>query len=293
MEILNNYFKNLIFTYIEEKQGYAVYVAAISTYTSADEMKYVLAFVPSHLGIQNNCRLHELPWKNLQTRICPKSAYKVRAQHWKSPVNSIDISFKIVSRADKYSKYCVDNDKRRNKYDRNDSIDPTFPYEVLMVHNPKKHTVFQFPNKMNLDFTIDQFRTIFNYVGNNVYNPVINQTPLYQSPQISSGSVRPAQENFVLINNNFDSKEHINGNFELISDQNVQSGFGTFKNDKFQSPYGSEIGFVQGYFGDKQLHRSNNSKMSDNFGNPNNFTRGGTNFTTAETNAKAGDFQLL
>ena len=54
MDLLNKYFASLTFNYIEEKQGYAIYGAAIHSQIAGDKQRYVLAFVPAHLGIQSS-----------------------------------------------------------------------------------------------------------------------------------------------------------------------------------------------------------------------------------------------
>lgn len=249
MEVFNNYFDGLIFSYIEEKKGFAVYVAALYGQVASDQVRYILAFVPSHLGIQGTSKLKDLPWKNLQMRICPKSAYKVRVQSWKAPAGSTNINFKVVSRGDKFSKYTLATDKYKTKYSKQDVVDESFPYEILMIHNPKKHTVFQFPNTMNFDFAIDQFRTVFNYVGSNVYSGN------YQPPKIEYTTNEPLPK-----------QEFYPNSYQ----QNNEIEFVSQNNSNFQSPHksmsDSEIDFINGYFGDKELHKSNYSTFGETYG---------------------------
>jgi hypothetical protein len=160
MQILNEYFNDLIFTYAETKQLYAVYVVAIHSMIGGDKCQYILAFVPDHLGIQKTSKLRDLPWKNLQTRTLPHDSYKVKRQAWKAPNqlnngtagNIYNINLKVVSRDANYSTYKADKD--------------TFPFEILMINTSSKKTIYQYPNSMNLHYAIDQFNTIFNYIGN-------------------------------------------------------------------------------------------------------------------------------
>lgn len=160
MEILNTYFDTLVFYYVEEKQNHALYVAAVAGMLGGDKMRCIIAFVPAHLGIPTKARLRDLPWKNLQMRTVPKTTYKVIVQAWKAPVTNAgvpDILLKVINRDKNYST-CVSITENVN-----------FPFEVLMIHSPKKNTVYQFPNTMNLHWAIDQFCTVFN---------------LHQSPEV-------------------------------------------------------------------------------------------------------------
>jgi len=156
MELLNKYFKSLAFQYAEEKQGYVLYAAAVNGLVGGDKMRCIIAFVPAHLGIQNKARLSDLPWKNLQTRVCPKGTYKLSIQAWKPPLLDSDIPevmLSVTKREQHYSTYQVDN--KCKEY---------FPFEVLMINSPKKKTMYQYPNSMNLHWAIDQFSTVFNHI---------------------------------------------------------------------------------------------------------------------------------
>lgn len=151
MDILNRYFGSLVFQYIEEKQGYVIYGAAIHSQLAGDKQRYVFAFVPAHLAIQTKAKLSELPWRNLQTRLCPKTTYRLRPQTWKIPHEIDNVNLKISSRNKNYAVYEAENSQ--------------FPFEVLLINNPKKKSIYQHPNTINLHWAIDQFCTIFNYTG--------------------------------------------------------------------------------------------------------------------------------
>ena len=157
MEILNSYFSDLIFQYVESKQAYAVYVATIKSRIGGDKQQCIIAFVPEHLGIQNKAHLYNLPWKNLQTRLCPVGTYKVQPQSWKPPSlqNIPEIMLNVTDRKEGYATYKANN----------------FPFEVLMINVAKKKSIYQYPNTMNIYYAIDQFQTIFNYIGET--NPIL------------------------------------------------------------------------------------------------------------------------
>ncbi len=166
MEILNTYFDTLVFYWVEEKQHQAVYVASVAGMLGGDKMRCIIAFVPVHLGIVTKSKLRDLPWKNLQMRTVPTGTYKTFAQKWKAPLSGVgsiipDITLKVINRDKNYST-CVSI---------TEGID--FPFEVLLIHSPKKNTVYQFPNTMNLHWAIDQFCTVFNYIVPNTPNSFI------------------------------------------------------------------------------------------------------------------------
>jgi len=157
MDLLNKYFDSLVFQNVEEKQNYALYVAAVNSLVGGGKMRYVIALVPTHLGIHSKAKLSNLPWKNLQTRTCPAGTYNVIAQRWKPPLLNSgipEIMLNVSKREKNYSTYYIDN--KSNEY---------FPFEVLMINSPKKKTIYQYPNSINLHWTIDQFNTVFNYIG--------------------------------------------------------------------------------------------------------------------------------
>ena len=163
MDLLNHYFSSLTFQYVEEKQGHAIYVASVNGLVGGDKMRCIIAFVPNHLGVQSKSRLADLPWKNLQTRICPKGTYKLSIQAWKPPLLNSDIPEVMLSinkREQNYSTYYVDS--KCKEY---------FPFEVLMINSPKKKTIYQYPNSMNLHWAIDQFSTVFNYIEDQAHLP--------------------------------------------------------------------------------------------------------------------------
>lgn len=171
MQILNEYFNDLIFTYNETKQSYAIYVVAIHSMIGGDKCQYILAFVPDHLGIQKTSKLRDLPWKNLQTRTLSHDSYKVKRQAWKAPNhNGVDLNLKVISRDTNYSTYKADKDN--------------FPFEILMINTLSKKTIYQYPNSMNLHYAIDQFNTIFNYIGDEHPINLISHNITYNMPKI-------------------------------------------------------------------------------------------------------------
>lgn len=154
MDLLNSYFQDIVFRRIEDKQGYAIYGAAISSMIAGDNQRHVFAFVPMHLGVQSTARLSELPWQNLQMRMCPKMTYRLREQHWVLNPTLQDHMFGVVARSREYSTYSLQA-----------SAQSDFPFELLMINVPSKKSMYQYPNTLSLHAAIDKFNTIFNYTG--------------------------------------------------------------------------------------------------------------------------------
>lgn len=151
MELLNKYFSKLTFEYLEEKQGYSIYAAAVYNLLGGDKVRIVFLFVPGYIPIVKSAKINELKWQNLQARTCPKETYKLRLQDWNFPTNLRNIDFNVINRNKNYTTYSTS--------------DPTFHFQISMIHNLKKKTIYQYPNQMNLHWAIDQWNTVFNYVA--------------------------------------------------------------------------------------------------------------------------------
>lgn len=157
MEIINEYFKELVFTkVVEDKEGYAIYGAGIHSNIGVDTMRYVLAFVPVVYAKKRQSLLKNLMWKNLQTRTL-KNSYKLKQQNWKMPRDVPDFLLSVVERKKECSIY------RCNE----------LPFEILLLHNPKKKTEYQYRNKLMLSAAIDIFETLINHSVPEVVYPFI------------------------------------------------------------------------------------------------------------------------
>ncbi len=153
MDIVNKYFDKLVFTRIDEKetmgQRFTVYGAGINCRFEDGNARYVLVFVPAHLAIKTKANIRELPWENLQTRHLHYS-YRLRKQSWNPSRDLQDVDLQVTKREKTYSTY---------------TGPPGFPFEVLMLHDPRKKTVYQFHNKLRVSAALESFSTVFNYKG--------------------------------------------------------------------------------------------------------------------------------
>ncbi len=154
MEILNKYFEQLLFTKVDEKQmptgqRFTVFGAGIKGMFGDGNNRYVLLFVPEHLAVQKQARIYELPWENLQTRSL-RYSYRLKKQKWDPPRNLQDVELRVADRTKTHSVY----------------LGPEwFQFEVLLLHNPRKKTQYQYRNKMRISSALETFSSVFNYTG--------------------------------------------------------------------------------------------------------------------------------
>ena len=179
MELFNECFKDLVFTRVDEKMDYVIYVAGISTGLGAGVQRYILLFVPKHLAFANQSRIEDLQWQNLQTRQLSYS-YRLKKQPWAIPREFKDILLSIKDRKKAHSVYTAADDR--------------FPFEILLLHDAKKKTSFQYHNKLTLTAAIDTFNAVFNYTGEMsqpMYapGPMMGQSPANMlNPQYGSNT---------------------------------------------------------------------------------------------------------
>lgn len=146
--IINKYFENLLFFKVEEKDGFAVYMARIADQLISDGSKYVIAFVPLHLAVKVQAHLNELAWQNLQTRTV-KQSYRIPAQRWSIPQGVPFLRFNLVSRHDTHTLY------------KSEQV----PFELLMMHNEKKKTKFQYYPTIHLPAGLVSYGCVLHYIG--------------------------------------------------------------------------------------------------------------------------------
>lgn len=146
--IVNKYFEGLVFSKVEEKDGFAVYMARIADQLISDGSKYVVAFVPLHLAVKVQAKLSELAWQNLQTRTV-KQSYRIPPQRWVVPQGVPFLRFTLVSRTSTHTLY------------KSDQI----PFELLMMHNEKKKTLYQYYPTIHLPAGLDSYGCVLHYVG--------------------------------------------------------------------------------------------------------------------------------
>lgn len=152
-QLINDYFGKLVFVKVEQKESFIIYGACVSSSYADGKRQYVLAFVPVHLAIKNQAYLNELAWQNLQTRLIStgNALYKkLISQKWDYN-NKHNLFFKLKQRTDTYSQYVSEEG---------------YPYELLLIHDSKKKTKYQYYDRTNLYASLNTFACVLNYVGN-------------------------------------------------------------------------------------------------------------------------------
>lgn len=142
MNLLNAHFRNLQFTIVDEKDGYAIYGAGIQSQL-AGKKRYVLLFVKSQFATQRQASINELNYDNLQTRELSYS-YKLKPQPFVPSQKVEDVLFESIQRT-----------KEKTVY-RSHGL----PLQIELLHDPKKQTVYQYNNKVTLTAALGMFNTV-------------------------------------------------------------------------------------------------------------------------------------
>jgi hypothetical protein len=202
MDLLNSYFSNLVFSRIEEKEGFVMYGACIATGLGGGKRRYILLFVPNYLAVKNKSRIGNLKWQNLQSREITHS-YDLPMQQWSIKRDAKDILLEVEKREKDSSSYKVSTDNQ---------IDIDFPFEILLLHDPKKKTKFQYRNRLTLTGAIELFNCVFNYTGNQheIGNNQIGNN------QIGNNQIGNKWANPLVMRSWADNKNNIDDSFELI-----------------------------------------------------------------------------
>jgi len=164
MNILNAHFKNLLFSIVEERDGYTIYGAGIQSQL-AGKKRYALLFVKSQFATKKQAYIHELPYENLQTRELAYS-YNLRLQPFVPSQKAPDPLFEYIQR-----------NKEKTVY-RSQGI----PLQIELLHDPKKSTMYQYNNKITLSAALGMFNTVINVEE---FRSVYQQEPSYY-PQTAS-----------------------------------------------------------------------------------------------------------
>jgi hypothetical protein len=160
-EIINTYFANLIFIKVDKREDFIIYGAAINSTFGDGKKQYVLVFVPTHMGILDRAKISDLHWRSVQTRILT-NGYKIPPQKWEIPRGVPSPMFKIVARDDQRSKYMPDGAGNDGKYSN---------IEMILLHDPRKKSQYQYHNQMNLIASLTSFRCVLSLIGQPMSQP--------------------------------------------------------------------------------------------------------------------------
>ena len=145
-EHFNILFGKLLFTLVEiNKSGYDLYAAAVKGQLMGGKKRYVILSVPFELSPHKQKeRIDNLRWESIQTRTLENS-YPLIPQEWVIPRDFPIIVFNVKNRLDTYSEY----------------FNEQMQVEVLILHDPKKKTIYQYNNNMELIAILETFSAIF------------------------------------------------------------------------------------------------------------------------------------
>lgn len=143
MDVINKYFGKIIFIKSDLRENHSIYVAALSSSFQDGKKQYVLAFVPQHLAIADRGYLRELQWVNLQTRTM-KNGYRLTTQRWDIAKGLDNPMFTMVERTENKTKYLSD----------------LYPLEMVLLHDPKKTSKYQYHNHINLLAAMATFKCV-------------------------------------------------------------------------------------------------------------------------------------
>ena len=163
MELLNAYFDRLVFVKIEQKENFTIYAAAISSSFGDGKKTYALAFVPAHLAILDKGFLKDLHWQNFQTRTLT-NGWKIPGQRWdmRQLKGLPTPMFDAVERNESKTKYRCE----------------TEPLEMVLLHDPKKKSVYQYHNRINLLAALATFKCVLNFVEGHEMQATRSTEPL-------------------------------------------------------------------------------------------------------------------
>lgn len=182
-DIINRYFAGVVLLKVENKEGFSIYSAALNSSYGDGKKQYLLAFVPDHLAILEKAYLSDLQWENVQTRTLT-NGYKLPTGHsmpqqkWTVPRDVGNFMFNIINRDEHKSRYSAEG----------------HALELVLIHDPKKKSQYQYHNKMNLVAALATFRCVIS----RIHSPHFRGTPvssLSSNPMDRKILTSPPREN--------------------------------------------------------------------------------------------------
>jgi hypothetical protein len=170
---VNLFFGKIVLVKVEHKENFTIYAASLSSSYGDGRKQYLLAFIPSHLAIRDSAYLSDLDWQNVQTRLLT-TGYSIPSQRWELPRDVPIPMFNLVNRTDTKTQYTSEDRQ----------------LEMVMIHDPKKKSQFQYHSRINLVAALTSFRCVIS----------IDNSPI----PVSSNTQALAENNVI---NSFGEKE--------------------------------------------------------------------------------------
>lgn len=146
MDKLNEIFNTLVFTKVRVVESYALYMAKLQTFTG-NGRRYIITAVPFDKAMYPQAKIEHLPWVSLQTRSLPDE-YNIPEQVM--DVRALD------------HRYSTDKIKLNVINRTNTSTDyiSQIPIEVSLLHDPKKKSLYQYPDTLELRQALNTFQCV-------------------------------------------------------------------------------------------------------------------------------------
>lgn len=152
MDLFNEIFQNLKFYFIKFSSGFGLFASKISC-SYGLEKKYVLLLIPINLLPkikQDFYRIYELQWASLQTRSLNDPIYDNLNEDQYLDPKLLDSRYDEI----KYNLILIDRNISQTQYYC------TLPVEVLLLHNPKKKSIYQYDDNIEIRKALNTFQCI-------------------------------------------------------------------------------------------------------------------------------------
>lgn len=158
MEFINRYFRGLLFSKVDDRDGFTIYGACIASGLGGGRKRYILLYVRHDVSHYSDgaVRIDDVTWTCLQTREL-QGSYKLKPQSWIMPASAEDCMFEITSRTIGESVF---------KSEQLPSVN------LSMVHDPRKRSKYQYHNRMLLKAMLTMFKAVITIVPPMQYSPI-------------------------------------------------------------------------------------------------------------------------
>ena len=145
---LNSIFQRLILARVEASPEFITYAARIADLLEGGVVRYILVFVPRGCDPSKyKTKFSELNWSNVQTRKLYRDKYKLPPQQWRMPSRVRDMyiqaSERVKTAKNTFTKYIPER--------------PDISFEIVLLHDKTKQTLFQYNNRLTLTGALETF----------------------------------------------------------------------------------------------------------------------------------------
>ena len=158
--ILNQIFSSLVFTKVKTVESFSLYFARLESST-LDGIRYVILAVPFNRATRPRVNIGEVDWVSLQTRILTVD-YPIEEQVLDYKALDSRYPYGVGVEGDGKIKLVLKSrDAQNTEYMvMNDSL----PIEVVLLHDPKKKSIYQYADSMELRQALSTFQCVLKKV---------------------------------------------------------------------------------------------------------------------------------